>query len=222
MRGIYNSAPPKPRYSYTWDINQVLNYFSDQINSSLILADLAIKTVTLLALATMLRCAEISVISFHSIKFSQGAVSFRLLRPRKTQRSGPNKSISVRKLSDDRICPVMFLEAYLTATAWLRRQEDLSLFIATLRPHKAIGVSTVGRWIKNGLRAAAIDVSVFSAHSTRGAGASGVPVESILKRASWASSSTFSRFYNRSVGSRSQAQGRPNAAWTELWQPQVE
>ena len=36
MRGIYNSAPPRPRYSSTWDVHQVLNYFSERHNASLV------------------------------------------------------------------------------------------------------------------------------------------------------------------------------------------
>jgi len=53
----------------------------------------------------------------------------------------------------------------------------------------------LGRWIKTCIADAGIDGSVFSAHSTRGAGASkaaasGVAIEAILKAASWSSELT--------------------------------
>ena len=111
----------------------------------------------------------------------------------------------------------------MAATGPLRSGNNL--FVATLRPHKAVGASTVGRWIKNGLRAVGIDLAILSAYSTRGASASeatssGIPVESILRRASWAAASTFSRFYNRSVDRSFEAPGRLNGAWSEFWQSQ--
>ena len=72
----------------------------------------------------------------------------------------------------------------------------------TKRPHKEVGSSTVARWIKQGLISAGIN-SDFGAHSTRGSASSeaaqaGVPVNHILKAASWKTDSVFNRFYFRS------------------------
>ena len=64
--------------------------------------------------------------------------------------------------------------------------------------------STIGRWIKDQLKEAGIDTSIFSAHSTREAAgskalANGVPLKSILNQGHWARESTFAKFYQRDV-----------------------
>ena len=54
MKWIFNSNPPKPKYSKAWDLNTVLNYFETVPSEDLGLLPLACKLVTLLSLATML------------------------------------------------------------------------------------------------------------------------------------------------------------------------
>ena len=51
------------------------------------------------------------------------------------------------------------------------------------------------------MKAAGIDITVFTAHSTRGAATSkansaGLPMSEIMKTANWSSPLTFCRFYN--------------------------
>ena len=46
------------------------------------------------------------------------------------------------------------------------------MFIATIKPYRAVTSSTIARWLKNLLEAAGIDSSIFGAHSIRGASAS--------------------------------------------------
>ena len=62
--------------------------------------------------------------------------------------------------------------------------------------------STVSRWIKEALKLAGIDVSIFKGHSKRTASSSkvskaGLSLADILARGSWSSSSTWKRFYNK-------------------------
>lgn len=59
------------------------------------------------------------------------------------------------------------------------------------------------------LELSGIDISIFQAHSFRGASCStaflsGVTLKDILSTANWSSASTFHRFYNRNIKSRSQ------------------
>jgi site-specific recombinase XerD len=90
-------------------------------------------------------------------------------------------------------------------TAPLRNDSNSeSLFIGSNKPHKPVSSLTIGRWIKEQLKEASIDTSVFSAHSARGAAASkamnrGVPIQSILNLGHWSRESTFARFYKRTV-----------------------
>jgi site-specific recombinase XerD len=105
------------------------------------------------------------------------------------------------------ICPLTCLQAYVEKTSSLRSTHNKDrLFVGSTKPHNPVTSSTVGRWIKEQLKEAGIDTSVFSAHSTRGAGASkassaGVSIQSILNQGHWANESTFSKFYRRETTS---------------------
>ena len=82
------------------------------------------------------------------------------------------------------------------------RQGESQLFLSYIRPHKKVGTSTISRWILKMLEIAGVDVSLFRAHSTRGAATSasaklGVSMSDIMKAAGWASDSTFARHYHR-------------------------
>ena len=68
--------------------------------------------------------------------------------------------------------------------------------------YNAVTTSTVARWLKNVLSMSGIDISVFKAHSFRGAAASaafnkGCSVQMILKTGDWSSVRNFYKFYLR-------------------------
>ena len=207
LKGCYNENPPRPRYESTWDTDVVLDYLSSLGNDeSLDFAQLSLKLLTVLALVTLMRIGELNSISCSSVCLSTSKVTFSLLRLRKKQHSGPLQSFSIPAFTGSLVCPVKCFREYWTRTSKLRNPSCQSLFVITKKPHTATSTSTLGRWIKKCLSDAGIDDSVFSAHSTRGAGASkaaasGVATESILRAASWSSESTFARHYNRPITS---------------------
>ena len=207
LKGAYNRNPPKPKYSHTWDVNIVLEYIALLgMNEELGLHLLSRKLAMLLALSTLLRVSELNSIVFSSIEFSNFGVSFHLGRTQKAQHSGALRVIRLPKLNDPILCPVHCLGIYRALTEAVRTPECKdSLFISLIQPYRQVTVSTVSHWIKSILSESGIDPA-FSAHSTRGAAAShaiskGVPVDSILKAGSWASESTFTRFYRRETTS---------------------
>ena len=72
------------------------------------------------------------------------------------------------------------------------------------KPHGPVSRDTIARWIKQSMKSAGIDTSVFKSHSTRSASTSAakvadVPTEDIMATAGWRSDSVFARFYNRPV-----------------------
>ena len=78
-----------------------------------------------------------------------------------------------------------------------------SLFISIRKPAKPVKPATIGHWLKNCMKEAGTNTSVYTAHSAQGAATSkakavGVPMADILKAANWNSASTFCQFYNRS------------------------
>ena len=207
LKGCYNENPPRPRYESTWDTDVVLDYLSSLGNDeSLDFAQLSLKLLILLALVTLMRIGELNSISCSSVCLSTNKVTFSLLRLRKKQHSGPLQSFSIPAFTGSLVCPVKCFREYWTRTSKLRDPSCQSLFVITKKPHTATSTSTLGRWIRKCLSDAGIDDLVFSAHSTRGAGASkaaasGVATESILRAASWSSESTFARHYNRPITS---------------------
>ena len=68
-------------------------------------------------------------------------------------------------------------------------------------------------------------MAVYSAHSTKGAStsaavAAGIPIDSVLKKANWASVTTFNRFYNRPLTSAHT--GSDGTAASLLWESLVQ
>jgi hypothetical protein len=203
MKGIYQCKPPIPKYNATCDPSVGINHFISTDGRPISLIPLARKTVTLLALTTVLRCSELNSIQLDSVSFSANKVFFNLGVLRKSQRSGPLMRYSLDEWENPLICPVACLRFYLERTTRLRSSLNNSgVFIGSNKPHSPVTCSTIGRWIKDQLKEAGIDTSIFSAHSTRGAAASkaasvGVFIQVIRNQGHWASESTFSKFYRR-------------------------
>ena len=99
---------------------------------------------------------------------------------------------------DKRLCVVEFLEAYIKRTAPLRKGTKQRL-ICYIAPHGPASKDTISRWIKQTMKAAGIDTTVFKPHSTRGAATSAI--QEIMNTAGWRSDSTFTKFYDRTIRS---------------------
>jgi hypothetical protein len=105
--------------------------------------------------------------------------------------------------SEEKLCVVSHLQKYLEVTESLRQGKEL--FVSFVKPHSSVSRDTISRWIKTVLELAGVDVTRFSAHSTRGASTSAafsrnVAIDTILSTAGWASQSTFCKFYCKPVG----------------------
>ena len=84
------------------------------------------------------------------------------------------------------------------------RYEKTRLLLSYVKPYNAVSKDTLARWVKTVLSRAGIDITKFSAHSTRSASTSaakirGVPLEIIMNRAGWCRPSTFAKYYNKPV-----------------------
>ena len=98
-----------------------------------------------------------------------------------------------------RWCPVTTLRAYEQQMEIFRSGES-KLFLATIKPHRAVSSSSIARWLKRLLEVAGVDTSIFSAHSVRGASSSTASnmvistndiLNHILRTANWSSESVF-------------------------------
>ena len=104
------------------------------------------------------------------------------------------------------LCVVKHLEQYIYQTQD-KRSTEKQLLISFQKPHKAVSVDTISRWIKTVLQQAGIDTKVFGAHSTRSAStsaakANSVSLETIMKSAGWSQESTFTKYYQMPIVSQ--------------------
>ena len=206
LKGVYNTRPPAPRYPITWDIDIILSYMSSlPDNAELGQKHLSYKLAMLLALANADRCSDLAALDLNFRTYQTNGVRFVIPGLTKSRRSGPPIEAFYPMFMDDpKLCPVLTLRSYEERTVGHRKNTHPrnSLFISIKKPFKPVKPATIGHWLKNMMKEAGIDTSLFTAHSTRGAATSkaqavGVPMAEILKAANWSSSSTFCRFYNR-------------------------
>jgi len=204
LKGAFHARPPLPRYTATWSVQVVL----DQIlqwgdTKSLQLKLLTFKLVMLMSLARPSRSADLASLCVDKCHFKPEGVSFQPASLAKQSRQGKSLTDYFFASFPDNaeLCPVATLRRYQTVTSSLRKDSN-KLFVAIVKPHKAVAPCTIARWLKEVLKLSGIDVSIFTAHSTRSASASaaadsGVTTSDILKAADWSAESVFRKFYYR-------------------------
>lgn len=208
FKGVYRLRPPVPRYDTTWDTSCVLTYLAQHFpNESLSLDNLNKKCVTLLALITAHRVQTLSKINIKNIEVGESQILIKIPDLIKTSRRGSNQPVLTLPFftENKQICPALTLLDYINKTVSIRKHDIL--FLASKKPHCPVSTQTMCRWIKTTLKESGIDISVFSAHSTRHAATSkahklGVNIDLIRKTAGWGeTSNTFFKFYNRNIDS---------------------
>ena len=206
LRGMFNSRPPVPRYSGSWDVRTVVEFLTNHKSSTLSTLNLAKKAATLLALINADRCSDLAALDRDHVRWTPDGVEFtvtRLTKTRSARRPGPPRKVCYAGFPDNNeVCPVTVLRLYIQETTRqvCNLRNPKPLFVTSRRPIRRAKPGTIGHWIKDTLRLAGIDTEVFSAHSTRGASTSwaaarGVPIGDILRAANWSSRSTFEQFY---------------------------
>jgi hypothetical protein len=167
-------------------------------NDTLSLKDLTLKLTALLALLTAQRISSISYLSVSCMHISNDKVVFIPVRLSKHHRQG--KKIEPIIVSaypkDSRLCVVKTLNVYLTR----RPHPHDQLMLTHRKPHGPASTATVARWLKQVLKASGVDITVYSAHSYRGASTSAadfasVPMQEILRRGEWSSETTWRNHY---------------------------
>ena len=209
LKGAFHERPPLPRYTSTWDVNKVLQYLKSLGPSNgLTLKQLTHKLIMLLALTRPSRSADLSYLSLARRQYSPEGVTFLPAALAKQSRQGkPLVEFFFPSFSHDAsLCPVLTLRQYESVTSPFRSGDHQELFLAVVKPHKPVSSCTIARWLKCVLGDSGIDVSMFAAHSVRGASSSaaamaGVTTNDILKAADWSTDSVFRRFYYKPVHS---------------------
>ena len=213
MSGVFNEKPPIPRsVAPIWDINLVLKYLGNLPTiENQGLAALSRGLATLIMLATMCRAGELLLLDLDYLTWEGKDAVFGIPTPVKSftkssyQKRGKElQQIRIANLpqADDRITPVKLLKRYIFKTE--RHRETRKLFMTTTGRYSAIAKFTLTRWIKSVLKSSGIDLSKYKVHSVRGASssaafASGIAIDLIMEKASWAQPSVFVNYYLKPI-----------------------
>ena len=206
MKGVYQLRPPKPRYKETWNISPVLGYLRSLYpTSELSLKQLTLKLVMLVALITAQRLQTLQALDLRNMFVTGSKISFvlpTLLKQTRPRNKQPQIDIPAYK-HDIKLDVHHLLINYIKVTEQLRG-DITQLFITYSKPHRPTSRDTLGRWLREVMQTAGIDIKKYTAHSTRSAAVSAaqnknLPVEVILQTAGWTSENTFAQFYNKPV-----------------------
>ena len=205
LKGAYHARPLFPRYTCTWDVQVVLRYFESLgPSTSLSLKLLTFKLVMLMALTRPSRSADLASLQLDRQHYKPEGVVFlpATLAKQSSQGRLLREFFFPSFPHNTTLCPVETLKLYERCTAALRPKDTNKLFVAIKKSHQLVASCTIARWLKETLRLAGIDVSIFSGHSVRGASTSaaagaGVTMNDIMQAADWSSESVFRRFYYR-------------------------
>ena len=204
LKGAYERNPPKPKYTQFWDVNKVFDLFKSWgPNAQLSLKLLTLKLAMLLLLVTSQRGQTIINLVIDDLILTD-IVVFKMKKLLKHNKQGDPLDTLILKPFDKckRLCVVRTLKMYLNRTGSFRSYSGLLL--SFIRPHKPISRDTLSRWVLLVLNKSGLDTSKYKSHSTRGASASaarrlGVPLNLIMKRASWKSAISFAHFYDKEI-----------------------
>ena len=206
LKGAFQTRPPLPRYTGTWDVNQVLNLLkNDPLDKGISLKHLSHRTVMLLALTRPSRSLDLAKLDLRGYRNTPEGAVFTPFALAKQSRPGKEvKEFFFPSFPENiKLCPVHSLKMYIERTKALRGDNN-QLFISFIKPHGPVTSSTIARWLKEVMAAAGIDTSTFKAHSVRSASTSaasmqGVTTQDILSAADWSTESTFQKFYYKPV-----------------------
>ena len=167
MKGIYQLRPSLPKDSFTWDVIMLFGkYWKLSPNDQLDLKALTLKTASLLTLISCQRAQTIFILDLRYMKKDRDTVHIAFPSALKHSRPGRHlrQVILKRYLVDTKICPLEILDTHLKATKKIRKSET-KLLISFLKPHSAVTVKTISRWIKTYLKEASIDTNTFQGYS---------------------------------------------------------
>ncbi|XP_077277629.1 uncharacterized protein LOC143905862 [Temnothorax americanus] len=206
-KGASVLKPPRPRYDHIWDPAPVISKLGTFFpHEDLSLERVTKKLALLLALGSGQRCQTLAALRRSQISITEEKMIFTVPDRIKTSAPGRRQPLLIFSRFTERsnLCIVNLLEHSLRRTKNLRPDNCDKLFISLKRPHKAVGVQSISRWIRETLNECGVDGN-FTAHSTRHASTSyaakkGDTIDLIKRAAGWsAEARAFAKLYNRPI-----------------------
>ena len=160
-----------------------------------------------MALVEASRVSELQALDLRFRVYRPEGVLFQLptLGKKRSVGAPPRELMFGAFPSDSRLCVTRCLRQYEAVTLKHRKSgldNPQPLFLSYIKPHKPVTSQRLANWLKESLGRAGINISIFKAHSVRGASSTaalekGVLIDDILRTADWSTDSTFRRFYYR-------------------------
>lgn len=228
LRGARRLHPRSVPRAPVWDLPLVLDALCSPPFEPLAQADLkwlSCKTAFLLAIVSAKRVSELHALSVSPscLRWHPDGSGVTLwpntaFVPKVVSRVHSNRPLTLARFqpqsgapgqASELLCPVRALEAYVAATAGMRRSDQLFLCYGGPKVGCPLSKQRLSHWIVDVIchayRAGGHSLPVgLRAHSTRSVSTSwavmrGVSLETICAAASWVSPTTFTRFYNVNV-----------------------
>ena len=140
LKEVYNSQPPAPKYSVTWDVDIILSYISalpDNVNVDVKL--LSNKVVMLLALANADGCSDLATLDLNFRTYQTNGAQFMIPDLTKSRGSGPPiEAFYSRFTEDPKLCSVLALSVHEEKTESCMRSSSSQnpLFISIRKSFK--------------------------------------------------------------------------------------
>lgn len=226
VKGVGNADPGRKsrraRYADTWEVEPVLEALSRlHPPSTLSNIDLAAKTLTLVALATISRSSTLALLS-RSFSFRENSnednksqLFIKFLPGAKEKTNVLRTGLFISQLSvDEALDPVYYIAAYKSrfpSVVSEDDQEEMSpLWVSSRKPHLPVKSVTLASWLRRAMEKGGVDTDKFKAHSLRAAApahfkkSKALSLKQILTRGGWkmsaeGSSRVFMKFYQRST-----------------------
>ena len=208
IKGIFHINPPKPRYSYMWDVNKVFSFLKQQGGNDILdQKQLTQKLAMLLLLYSGQRCSTLLSLDIKFMDLQEGTCIFYPNKLLKHSRQNRKSDVFIFNACGQelRLCPIKIITEYLKRRNQLVDDKNItSLFITCSKPYKTPHRDTIARWVRNIMIEAGLDTNVFKPHSCRSASTSmgkdqGLPIEQVLKYGSWKNFNTFLKHYCKNI-----------------------
>ena len=136
VKGICHLRPSLPKYTFTWDVRYLLDYYygCQPSNNELDLKALTIKKATLLTLLLCQRAQTAYSLDLKYIKVEENEIQIAFPSLLKHSKLVTLESYEIHL----KICPVNALQSYINKTKYIRKNET-KLFISFLKPHIPVG-----------------------------------------------------------------------------------
>ena len=204
---MFKLRPSLPKHTVIYDADIVLRYMTTlPPNSHLMLEEITKKLVTLLCLLSGQRAQSVASLYTNFMHRSESTYTFYIPKILKTTTPVFHQEpLEFQRFTgDSKLCPYDCLDLYRQRTDLIKvvsEDDSNKLILSYTYPHKPVKSATLARYEKLFLGDAGIDLTVFSAHSTRAASTSkannmGLSLKDISKAAGWKGTSTFQKHYN--------------------------